>query len=113
MLTPAEHVARVTVFQEAFTKDGFNYIANQSIHSLDKVEFYKVLDHIGYNIYRALRLRRKYQENPTILPTYMEQFRKADYMTAGLLNAFSIEVIQEQNSHAYDMIRRFLKIDSF
>lgn len=113
MLTPAEHISRIAAFQDAFTKDGVNYIANQSIHSLDNVELYKVLDHIGYNIYRVLRMRNKYKENKITLIDYMQQFHDVDHMAAGLLHALPIETIRQKNSHAYDMIQRLLKVEGF
>ena len=112
-LSPSQLSIRLAAFNAAFSKEDMNYFVNPSIHSLSKEEFNLVLDHIGYSIFRALCMSRKYQLQKMSLLKYIPYYHEADYMSACLLTAFPLETIQSYNANAYNMLKRFLKVDSF
>ena len=102
----------LAAFKNAFTQDSSNYYANKSIYTLDKDQIYQALDYIGYKLYHALRMRRKYQLKKVPILTYMPHYTEADHMAAGLLNVFSMDEIKTTNSNTYDMLQRFLKVEN-
>lgn len=109
---PEQRIQYTTAFDGVFEKDGPLYVAHQTFHMLNKAQLSLVLDHVGYQIYQALRLRRKFQLKKTSILTYMPQYYMADNMAAALLRVMPLDTIQTYNKNAHDMLQRFLKVDN-
>jgi hypothetical protein len=101
-----------SAFETAFTVEDSIFHPSVSLRCLSKKELHPILDYVGYKIFRALRLRRKYHLKKVTPLDYLPHYFEADQMAASLIKAYPQDDMKSTNTNMHDMLERFLKVDS-
>jgi hypothetical protein len=111
-LTDDQIMQRKQAYQRVTIEDGSAIFFREAFYNLAPHELDLVTDYIGYLVYRALRLKQKYNNKTATILKYMKAYDMASEAMAGLIKTIGMDAFNSlTNKNAHCMMERFLQTE--